>query len=175
MPLIAKSLPRAIIAALLCGLGLLAPHALLGQSATALADPATMQSDRQRSAQLSPQELARATRLMEQAFALWQSKNFEAAKLGFERGLAIHPGNGPGNFYLGSMLESQGDQDGAYVRYQRAVFFDPDSEEGLKAQVALTKLAPERARRQRAAQQAAQEAAQRARAAAEQGLEGQRV
>jgi iron(II)-dependent oxidoreductase len=43
----------------------------------------------------------------------------------------------------------RGDNAGAETRYRRAVFFDPDSAEGLKAQTIVTKLDRERSRKER--------------------------
>ena len=71
-----------------------------------LSDPAVIQRDRQRSQQLSPDDRARAIKLFDQAFALYQAGDFDSAKLGFERGLGIDPANGLANYYLGDLLVS---------------------------------------------------------------------
>lgn len=136
---------RAVLLALMVALALLlpaSPVAAQAGSPAALAEPATMERDRQRSAKLSKAERDRALRLFEEALLLWKSGDFEAAKVGFERGLGIDPANGVANYYLGDVLSRLGDREGARARWQRAVAFDPDSGEGLKAQVALDKLPP---------------------------------
>jgi len=102
-------------------------------SASTLTDPAAMERDRQRSKGLSPADRERAVAVFDQAFALYQAGEFDAAGIGFERGLRIDPGNGKANFYLGDILARLGDVDRARARYERATFFDADSAEGLKA------------------------------------------
>jgi tetratricopeptide (TPR) repeat protein len=99
-----------------------------------------MEQDRERSQALTSAERERAIRVFSEAFSLFQAGEFEAAKLGFERGLALDPGNGDANYYLGEILARRGDDESALARYRRSVFFDPDSAAGLKAEVAATKL-----------------------------------
>jgi tetratricopeptide (TPR) repeat protein len=112
------------------------------------------------------------------AFALYQGGDFDAAKIGFERGLGIDPGNGSANFYLGDILARRGDRAAAEVRNQRAIFFDPDSPEGLKAQAATTRLAVDRektlAERRRGQEEANRQAEREAKAAARAAENGPR-
>jgi formylglycine-generating enzyme required for sulfatase activity len=131
----------AIATILFAALGLAGIARAQGTSAapalSALSDPVAMERDRRRSQALSPAERERALRVFDQAFSLYQGGDFGSAKIGFERGLGIDPGNGDANFYLGELLTRQGDRKGARARFQRSVFFDPDSAAGLKAKFAL--------------------------------------
>jgi formylglycine-generating enzyme required for sulfatase activity len=130
-----------IVGIVLCAL-LAASDPVRAQPTPALSDNAVMTQDRERSRHLAPAERDRALKLFDGAFALYQAGDFDAAKAGFERGLGIFPANGQANFYLGDILARRGDQEGARARYERAKFFEPDTPEGLKAEVALGKLPP---------------------------------
>jgi tetratricopeptide (TPR) repeat protein len=99
-----------------------------------------MDRDRAISRRLSEADRARAQKLFASGFALWQGGSYDAARAGFERGLAIDPANGRANYYLGDTLLHQNDPAGARIRFQRARAFDPDSPEGLKAAAALDRL-----------------------------------
>lgn len=144
---------RWLVGAALVSICILGPQTAHSQdqaavAAQSLSTPGIMQRDQQRSKQLSPDDRARAIKLFDQAFALYQAGDFDSAKLGFERGLGIDPANGLANYYLGEILARRNDNDGAYMRYERAIFFDSDSAEGLKAQTALAKF--QAARREKA-------------------------
>jgi Flp pilus assembly protein TadD len=91
------------------------------------------------SAKLSAAQKSKAQASFKQAFELFQAGQFDAAILGFEQGLAIDPGDGRANYYLGECLDRQ-DQDAlAKLRYQRAVYLAPGTKEALLAQAWLAK------------------------------------
>jgi tetratricopeptide (TPR) repeat protein len=111
-----------------------------GAAAIASADKAAMDRERAVSRRLADADRARAQKLFASSFSLWQSGSYDAARAGFERGLAIDPANGRANYYLGDTLLHQNDPAGARSRFLRARYFDPDSPEGLKAAAALGNL-----------------------------------
>ena len=124
-------------------LGSIAPQPVAAQSgapAAASADKPAIDRDRAVSRRLSEADRARAQKLFASAFSLWQAGSYDAARAGFERGLAIDPANGRANYYLGDTLLHQNDPAGARIRFQCARAFDPDSPEGLKAAAALDHL-----------------------------------
>ena len=88
----------------------------------------------------SKEQLALARQLFNSAARLFTDGDYEAAKLGFERGLAIDPGNGAGQFLMAETLARLKDTAGARERYTLAVALAPNSPEGLRAEAALKKL-----------------------------------
>lgn len=104
-------------------------------------DEAARYSDlAERSRSLSPQQREQARLMFAEGVALWQSQNFAGAKQRFVEGLAIDPASGIGNFYLGDLLDREGDKAGAAVAMDRARVLAPDSAEGRKARTALPAL-----------------------------------
>lgn len=91
----------------------------------------------ERSRELSPEQRERARQLFEEGVALWRSQDFVGAKQRLVEGLAIDQASGVGNFYLGDVLDREGDKVGAAVAMDRARSLAPDTAEGRKAAAAL--------------------------------------
>lgn len=94
----------------------------------------------ERSRALAPEERERARQSFAEAVRFWQSQDFSAAKQRILEGLAIDPASGVGNFYLGDLLDREGDKAGAAAAMDRARLLVPDSAEGRKAALALPAL-----------------------------------
>ncbi len=109
------------------------------QNASAGGD-AGLAADRAKSNALTPEQSEQAQKLFETAFGLLSSGDLEAAKLGFERGLAIDPANATANFYMAETLVRLHDNERARTYYDKVIAIDPNSAEALKAQVALGNL-----------------------------------
>jgi formylglycine-generating enzyme required for sulfatase activity len=92
------------------------------------------------SAGLTPDQKKQAAGLFEQAFGLWQARDFAGAKALLIRQLAIDPASGAGNYYLGDILVREGRPADAAVAMDRARTLAPTSAEGLKAAAALPAL-----------------------------------
>jgi hypothetical protein len=95
------------------------------------------------SAALTPDKQLAARQVFATAFGLWQSGNFDAAALGFEKGLTIDPANAPANYYLGDCLEHEKHRKDAIEYFNRAAVLGAGSAEGLKAAAARDKLTSE--------------------------------
>ena len=76
--------------------------------------------------------------LFSNAFRLWKSGDFKAARIGFEDGLRQDPANGVAQFYLAETLARLNDRRGARAHYEMAAALAPNTEEGLKARAALS-------------------------------------
>ena len=81
-----------------------------------------------------------ALELFNEGFQLYQSGNFESAKERFESGLELAPKNTTALYYLGRVLEEQGDARGASVNYQAAFDSGPDTKDGILAKSAKNRL-----------------------------------
>ena len=81
-----------------------------------------------------------ALELFNEGFQLYQSGNFESAKERFESGLELAPKNTTALYYLGRVLEEQGDARGASVNYQAAFDSGPDTKDGILAKSAKSRL-----------------------------------
>jgi formylglycine-generating enzyme required for sulfatase activity len=92
------------------------------------------------SAALPPERKFEAQGLFASSFTLWQSGDFNAASIGFERGLAIDPANGQANFYFGDILARRSENERAAEHYRRAVAFGGSAPEALRAEAALRAL-----------------------------------
>jgi formylglycine-generating enzyme required for sulfatase activity len=90
---------------------------------------------------LQPAQRNQASAMFAMGFKLFQESAFDAAKLGFERGLRIDPGNGQARFYLAETLVQLKQGPAAREQYELALALAPNSPEGLKAEVALANLA----------------------------------
>jgi hypothetical protein len=101
---------------------------------------AALAADRAKSNALTPELRDQARKLFEMAFGLLQSGDVPAAKLGFERGLAVDPANVIANFYMAETLVRLGENARARSFYSKVIAFDPDSAEALKAQTELSSL-----------------------------------
>jgi tetratricopeptide (TPR) repeat protein len=110
-------------------------------------DPAQAQAENQPplpaakaiSAKLSAAQKTKAQTSFKQAFELFQGGEFDAAIAGFKEGLAIDPGSGLANYYLGECYARQQQDDLARIRYQRAVDLAPGTKEALLAKARLAK------------------------------------
>lgn len=92
---------------------------------------------RAQSARVAPAQRDEARTLFANAFTIWQAGDFNAAAIGFERGLDIDPANAPANFYYADILNRQGNQASAREHYQRASALGGSSAEGMRAEAAL--------------------------------------
>ena len=81
-----------------------------------------------------------ALELFNEGFQLYQSGNFESAKERFESGLELAPKNTTALYYLGRVLEEQGDARGASVNYQAAFDSGPDTKDGILGKSAKSRL-----------------------------------
>ena len=81
-----------------------------------------------------------ALELFNEGFQLYQSGNFESAQERFESGLELAPKNTTALYYLGRVLEEQGDARGASVNYQAAFDSGPDTKDGILAKSRLDSL-----------------------------------
>lgn len=97
-------------------------------------------ADRARSDALTPEQREQARTLFEHAYELLQSGDYQAARLGFEQGLAIDPANVVGSLYMAETLSRLGDNAGARTFYDKVIAIDANSAEALKAQAALKSL-----------------------------------
>jgi hypothetical protein len=97
-------------------------------------------ADRAKSNALTAEQRERARTLFEHAFELLQSADDREARLGFEQGLAIDPGNTVANLYLAESLVRLGDDERARTFFNKVVALDPGSAEASQAQVALGEL-----------------------------------
>jgi len=86
-------------------------------------------------AQTAKQEAA--AELFDEGFKLYQSGDFYAAKDSFETGLELSPTNPAAHYYLGRILEQQGDFGGARASYEAAIANGADTKEGILAQSKL--------------------------------------
>jgi tetratricopeptide (TPR) repeat protein len=110
-------------------------------------DPAQAQAENQPppqaakavSTKLSAAQKGKAQASFKRAFELFQAGELEAAIVGFKQGLAIDPGDGRANYYLGECYARQNQDDLARVRYQRAIDLAPGSKEAFLAQARLDK------------------------------------
>ncbi len=98
-------------------------------------------ADRAKSGALTPDQRAQAQRLFELAFELYQSGDFESARLGFDRGLAIDPANSTANFYLAETVRRQANNERARTLYNRVIALEPNTTIALQAEAALKALA----------------------------------
>lgn len=99
-------------------------------------------SIRAQSASLTKQQKAEAQSIFTSAFSIWQAGDMAAARIAFERGLAIDPANAAANFYEGDILTRASDTAGAAKYYERAAAFGGASAEGFRAEAALKALPP---------------------------------
>jgi tetratricopeptide (TPR) repeat protein len=90
---------------------------------------------------LSEAEKKRARKLLFEAFELYKAGDFEAAKVGIARALSIDPAEGRAHFYFAEILREQKNLIEARKQYSLAKELSPDSSEGIKAEVWLTKFA----------------------------------
>ena len=93
-----------------------------------------------RSASITPEQKAKAQQLFSTGFMLWQSGDFGAATVGFQKGLEIDPANGPANYYLGDCLLRAKQRKEAIEHLTRASILGNGSAESLKAESALRTL-----------------------------------
>lgn len=68
------------------------------------------------------------------------SGDFKAAKIGFERALAVDPADAKGQYYFGETLVSLNEPAIAKEHFALARELSPSTEEGLKAEARLTEL-----------------------------------
>ena len=92
------------------------------------------------SAAMSPADKAQANAVFATAFGLWKAGDFDAAALGFKRGLIIDPANPMANYYYGDCLMRRKSKADARVYLSRAVAFGGVTAEALKAQSELDQL-----------------------------------
>jgi hypothetical protein len=130
---------RGFLMVLMLTLGFASADRGFAQTAAPPTD-AALSADRAKSDALTQEMRDQARKLFETAFGLLQSGDVQAAKLGFERGLAIDPANVIANFYMAETLVRLGDNSGARTFYNRVIAFDTNSGEALKAQTALSSL-----------------------------------
>ena len=90
------------------------------------------------SGKLAPAKRAEAQGIFKQAFELFQAGEFATAARLFESGLAIDPGNGPANYYLGETYARLGNKDRAALYYTRAAAIAPTTKEGALASTRLS-------------------------------------
>ena len=95
---------------------------------------------RAKSNALTAEQRDQAQNLFERAFDLFQSEDFEAARLGFEKGLVIDPANSTANFFLAETLLRLDDKALARSLYNKVIALDPNTAIALKAEVALKTL-----------------------------------
>jgi hypothetical protein len=130
---------RGFLIALTLTLSLALPDRCLAQTGAPPID-AALAADQAKSKALAPELRDQAQKLFETAFGLLQSGDVQAAKLGFERGLAIDPANVIANFYMAEALVRLGENTRARSFYSKVIAFDPDSADALRAQTALSSL-----------------------------------
>jgi tetratricopeptide (TPR) repeat protein len=99
-----------------------------------------MDRERDISRRLPAADREHARQLFADGFALGQAENYDAARKGFEEGLAIDPANSQANYMLGYILVQQRQFDGARGRFARAIYFAPKSAEATAAKAAMKKL-----------------------------------
>ena len=90
------------------------------------------------SGKLAPAKRAEAQGIFKQAFELFQAGEFATAARLFESGLAIDPGNGPANYYLGETYARLGNKERAALYYTRAAAIAPTTKEGALASTRLS-------------------------------------
>jgi tetratricopeptide (TPR) repeat protein len=93
-------------------------------------------------ATLTPAQRNQARSLFATAFDLGGGGNFDAAKIAFERGLAIDPSNGAAEYYLAETLVKMTQVKEALPHYAAAMGLAPNAKEGIEAEAALRKLLP---------------------------------
>ena len=93
-------------------------------------------------ATLTPARRNEARSLFATAFDLGDSGNLDAAKIAFERGLAIDPSNGAAEYYLAQTLVKMTQVREALPHYATALGLAPNAKEGIEAEAALRKLLP---------------------------------
>ena len=81
-----------------------------------------------------------ALELFNEGFQLYQSGNFERAKERFEDSLELVPKNTTALYYLGRVLEAQGDFYNAMANYQAVFDSGPDTKDGILAKSAKNRL-----------------------------------
>ena len=89
-----------------------------------------------RSKALTPAQKAEAGKLFDEGFRHWQSRDFVGAKKILAQGLAIDPASGS-NFYMGDILDREGDKAAAAVAMDKARTLAQGTVEGEKAALAL--------------------------------------
>lgn len=98
-------------------------------------------ADTAKSAALDPSVRAQVRDTFRAAFDLWQKGEFSAARIGFERALALDPANPSGNFYYAETLSKLGvEGEIRWPYYDRAAKLGPGTGEALRAEAALAKL-----------------------------------
>jgi tetratricopeptide (TPR) repeat protein len=111
--------------------------AAFAQNAASISDVA---ADRAKSDALTPARREQARNLFEQGFEDLRSGDYRAARLGFEQGLAIDPGNSMANLYMAETLARLGDDARAREFYNRVAALDPGSAEARQAEAGLEDL-----------------------------------
>jgi hypothetical protein len=86
---------------------------------------------------LSPAQRQQARSLFADAFELNTEGNTEAARIAFERGLAIDPSSGQAEYYLAEALVRLNEPEKALPHYANAMTLAPNAMEGIKAEAAL--------------------------------------
>lgn len=95
---------------------------------------------RAKSRKLTPAKRGQAKQIFSESYKLFQGGDFEAAKLGFMRGLVTDPANGQAQYFLAETLVRLNDAAGAHDRYELSQALAPNTAEGLKAETALAKM-----------------------------------
>lgn len=96
---------------------------------------------RSASAALQRGQAEQARELFSSAFKLFQEGSFEGARLGFEQGLVLDPGNGAARYFLGETLVRLKQNKAARDNFELAMALAPMSAEGLNAKAALERMA----------------------------------
>jgi hypothetical protein len=91
-------------------------------------------------AKLAPARRNEARSLFATAFDFAGGGNLDAAKIAFERGLAIDPSDGRAEYYLADTLVKMKQGNDALPHYATAMGLAPNAKQGIEAEAALRKL-----------------------------------
>jgi len=91
-------------------------------------------------ATLAPARRSEARTLFATAFDFASGGNLDAAKIAFERGLAIDPSDGRAEYYLADTLVKMKQGNDALPHYATAMGLAPNAKQGIEAEAALRKL-----------------------------------
>jgi tetratricopeptide (TPR) repeat protein len=91
-------------------------------------------------ATLTPARKNEARSLFATAFDLANGGNLDAAKIAFERGLAIDPSNAAAEYYLAETLVKMKQVNDALPHYATSMGLAPNAKEGIQAEAALRKV-----------------------------------